>query len=122
MSGASQEAPFFYKEYMKTFALVVGLSLSFFSMNVLAQDAKAGREKADAACSLCHGPNGIATLPSAPNLAGQALIYTSEQLKNYRSGKRHHEVMGLIAKPLTDKEIEDLAAWYNSIKVSVEAP
>jgi cytochrome c553 len=55
-------------------------------------------------------------------LAGQPPIYTSEQLKNYRSGKRHHEVMSVIAKPLTDAEIANLAAWYSSIKVNVEAP
>jgi len=64
----------------------------------------------------------VATMPGAPNLAGQTAIYVSEQLKNYRSGKRHHEVMTYIAKPLTDAEIAQLAAWYSSIKVSVEAP
>jgi cytochrome c553 len=30
--------------------------------------------------------------------------------------------MTYIAKPLTDAEIAQLAAWYSSIKVSVEAP
>jgi len=49
-------------------------------------------------------------------------IYLSEQLKNYRSGKRQHEVMSYIAKPLTDTEIGQLAAWYSAIKVIVEAP
>ena len=107
---------------MKKTVFILSLSLSLLSLNSMAQDAKAGREKADAACALCHGPNGIATMPSAPNLAGQAPIYTSEQLKNYRSGKRHHEVMSVIAKPLTDAEIANLAAWYSSIKVTVEAP
>ncbi|MEK0432458.1 MAG: hypothetical protein RL700_665 [Pseudomonadota bacterium] len=87
-----------------------------------ADDVASGRAKADAACSLCHGVNGIASMPSAPNLAGQQAIYLSEQLKNYRSGKRHHEVMGVIAKPLTDTEIAQLAAWYSSMKVTVEAP
>lgn len=87
-----------------------------------ADDISAGRAKADAACALCHGVNGIASMPNAPNLAGQQAIYLSEQLKNYRSGKRHHEVMGVIAKPLTDAEIEQLAAWYSSMKVTVEAP
>ena len=61
-------------------------------------------------------------MPGAPNLAGQQAIYLSEQLKNYRSGKRQHEVMSYIAKPLTDAEIAQLSAWYNAIKVTVEAP
>ena len=107
---------------MKKTVLMLSMGLSLMSMNVQAQDAKAGRDKADAACALCHGQAGIATMPSAPNLAGQPPIYTSEQLKNYRSGKRHHEVMSVIAKPLTDAEIANLAAWYSSIKVTVEAP
>ena len=107
---------------MKNTVLLMSLGLSLLSTNLHAQDAKAGRDKADTACALCHGPTGIATMPSAPNLAGQPPIYTSEQLKNYRSGKRHHEVMSVIAKPLTDADIANLAAWYSSIKVTVEAP
>jgi cytochrome c553 len=107
---------------MKKIAVIVSLGLSVLTSNAFAQDAKAGRDKADAACALCHGPTGIASMPSAPNLAGQPPIYVSEQLKNYRSGKRAHEVMGVIAKPLTDAEIANLAAWYSSIKVTVEAP
>jgi cytochrome c553 len=96
--------------------------LALCAFNSFANDVANGRAKADAACSLCHGANGIATMPSAPNLAGQQAIYLSEQLKNYRSGKRHHEVMSVIAKPLTDAEIANLSAWYSAIKISVEAP
>ena len=71
---------------------------------------------------MCHGLNGVATLPNAPHLAGQQAIYLIEQMKNYRSGKRQNEVMNLIAKPLTDAEIAQLSAWYSAIKVTVEAP
>ena len=45
-----------------------------------------------------------------------------EQLNHYRSGKRTHEIMSVIAKPLTDSEIDDLAAWYSSLQISVQAP
>ena len=103
---------------MKRFVFVLAL----VALNSFADDVAEGRAKADAACALCHGPNGVASMPGAPNLAGQQAIYLSEQLKNYRSGKRHHEVMSYIAKPLTDAEITQLAAWYSSIKVTVEAP
>ena len=103
---------------MKKFAFVLALC----AFNSFANDVAEGRAKADAACSLCHGANGFAGMPSAPNLAGQQAIYLSEQLKNYRSGKRHHEVMGVIAKSLTDAEIANLSAWYSAIKVTVEAP
>ncbi len=71
---------------------------------------------------MCHGQNGIAPMPSAPNLAGQQELYLVEQLKHYRSGKRQHEVMSVIAKPLSDGDIEALAAWYASMKLTVEVP
>ncbi|WP_332741637.1 c-type cytochrome [Hydrogenophaga sp.] len=87
-----------------------------------AADPVVGRAKANAACAVCHGPNGMSMAPNAPHLAGQPTIYLVEQLKNYRSGKRPHEVMGVIAKPLTDAEIEDLAAWYSSLQISVQVP
>ena len=103
---------------MKNFVFLVALC----AFNSFANDVADGRAKADAACALCHGANGLSTMPNAPNLAGQQAIYISEQLKNYRSGKRHHEVMSVIAKPLTDAEITNLSAWYSAIKISVEAP
>ena len=83
--------------------------------------AAAGREKAGA-CTVCHGPLGLSTAPDAPNLAGQPALYLSAQLKAYRSGARRHEVMAVIAKPLSDDDIEKLAAWYASQKISVQSP
>lgn len=86
-----------------------------------AADVKAGQARA-AACAVCHGPQGLSMQPAVPHLAGQPEIYLIEQLKAYRSGKRANEVMGVIAKPLTDAEIENLAAWYSSITLRVEMP
>jgi len=78
--------------------------------------AEAGRDKARA-CAVCHGPLGIAVLPTAPNLAGQPASYLADQLKAYRSGKRVNEMMTLIAKPMSDEDIAALSAWYASIVV-----
>ena len=96
--------------------------LTLLALNCLADDAASGRVKADVACALCHGPLGVATLANAPNLAGQQALYLVEQLRSYRSGKRQNEVMGVISKSLTDVEITQLAAWYSSLKVTVEMP
>ena len=101
---------------------VLFLILMCTAFHSFADDVTEGRLKADVACALCHGAHGVAVLPNAPNLAGQQAIYLSEQLKNYRSGKRQSEVMSMIAKPLTDPEIAQLAAWFSSIKVTVEVP
>ena len=86
-----------------------------------AGDAAAGREKARK-CQPCHGIDGIARLPAAPHIAGENVAYLSAQLKAFRSGKRVHEIMSLIARDLTDEDIADLAAWYASIKIMVEIP
>ncbi|CDS53472.1 Cytochrome c4 [Polaromonas sp. CG9_12] len=69
-----------------------------------------------ATCAVCHGAQGAATLPNAPNLAGQPQTYLAEQLKNSRSGRCMHKVMGVIAKSLSDQEIEDLSAWHASLQ------
>lgn len=100
--------------------LTMLLLSSLFSAH--ANDVAQGRAKAESACALCHGPTGMATLPNAPNLAGQQAIYLSEQLRNYRSGKRQNEVMNMIAKPLSDADISHLAAWFSAVKVTAEAP
>ena len=82
-----------------------------------ARDPVAGQKLAGM-CAACHGQNGLSTLPNAPHLAGQPAIYVVEQLKNYRNGSRKNEVMAVIAKPLTDEQIDDLAAWYASIQIT----
>ena len=86
-----------------------------------AADAAAGREKAQM-CVVCHGLDGIAKVPDAPNLAGESAIYTTRQLEAFKSGERQHAQMSIIAQGLSDEDIADLAAWYASIKVTVELP
>ena len=86
-----------------------------------AQDAQAGHQKA-AICAACHGPMGLSATPDAPNLAGQPAEYVRAQLKAYRGGTRKHEVMSLMAQPLSDADIDNLAAWFSSLKVQVTTP
>jgi cytochrome c553 len=86
-----------------------------------AGDAKIGRQRAQM-CAVCHGPLGLSMRPDAPHIAGHPERYITDQLRAYRSGTRHHEIMSVIAKPLTDDEIANLAAWYASITVEATAP
>jgi cytochrome c553 len=83
-------------------------------------DVAAGKSRAQVACAVCHGQQGLSMQPSVPHLAGQPKIYLVEQLRNYRSGKRHHEVMSVIAKPLTDEDIQNVSDWYASLVITVE--
>ncbi len=86
-----------------------------------AADAVAGRQKARQ-CQTCHGIDGIATIPIAPHIAGESQIYLETQLKAFRSGKREHEIMSVVAKDLSDADIADLSAWYASIKITATMP
>jgi cytochrome c553 len=104
---------------MRSAALIAALVATWIP--AAAQDAAAGRSKAQA-CSVCHGPLGVSAAPDTPHLAGQPAIYLVRQLRAYRSGERKHEVMSVIAKPLTDAEIDDLSAWFSSIKIDANKP
>jgi cytochrome c553 len=101
------------------FASAATLTLS--GNAALAADAAAGKEKAQM-CAVCHGIDGIAKVPDAPNLAGESVVYTTRQLQAFKTGERQHEQMSIIAQGLSEEDIADLAAWYASIKISVELP
>jgi cytochrome c553 len=103
-------------------ALVLLLGAALLTPVCSAQDTAQGRSRAQVACAMCHGLDGISTLPNAAHLAGQPAIYLEEQLKAYRSGKRSNEVMAVIAKTLSDEDIRNLSAWYAAIKITVEVP
>nr|WP_318289926.1 cytochrome c [Paraburkholderia sp. BL8N3] len=81
----------------------------------MAADIVAGKSRAGQ-CAACHGPDGHAVIPQTPNLAGQDEDYLAEQLKAFRSGERQNETMSVIAKPLNDTEIANLAAYFHSLK------
>jgi cytochrome c553 len=84
-------------------------------------DVKAGRQKATQ-CQTCHGLDGQAKLPGAPNLAGQTDIYLVKALNDYRSGARRDDMMSLAARNLKDEDVADLAAYYAAIPVTIGPP
>ncbi len=95
-----------------------GLTALFGAQNVLAADVAAGKEKA-AVCAACHGANGIALMPSYPNLAGQNAPYLISSLKAYRDKQRNGGmavIMQMQAASLSDEDIENLAAHFSGLK------
>lgn len=63
-------------------------------------------------CAACHGEDGHARIPGAPNLAGQPYPYLLQALREYRDGARKVPVMRAAAGPLTDTDMQALAHWY----------
>lgn len=87
------------------------------SGSVLA-DAEAAKATATSICAGCHGPNGISAADIYPNLAGQKKGYLVAALKAYRDKTRNNPMMNGMAAPLSDQQIEDLAAYFSGLKAS----
>ena len=83
-----------------------------------AGDVKAGRTKA-MMCQACHGLDGLAKTPDAPNIAGQTEPYLIVQLQAFKTGVRKNDAMSVVTPPLSDADIEDLAAYYAAIEIAV---
>ena len=94
-------------------AAVAGVLMGLSSA-VMAGDPAAGKAKA-ASCAGCHGPAGVSANPMWPNLAGQHAAYMVKQIKAFRDGTRNDPMMSPMAKPLSDQDIEDLAAYFGSL-------
>ena len=84
-----------------------------------AGDAAAGKAKTTT-CVACHGPSGVSMNPIWPNLAGQKDQYLVLQMKAFRDGARQNDLMTPMAKPLSDQDIDDLAAYYSSVNCTGE--
>ena len=80
-------------------------------------DAKAGEKKV-AMCIGCHGiPGYQASFPEVhkvPMIAGQGAKYIVAALNAYKDGSRKHPTMRGIADSLTDQDMADVAALYES--------
>jgi cytochrome c5 len=78
-----------------------------------AADVGAGKKRA-AACFACHNADGISKIPGTPHLAGQDRAYLENALRAYRDGQtRQNPTMNAMAKPLSDRDITNIAAYFS---------
>ena len=98
---------------------VLAAALFLGAAPVAAADLAAGKAKA-ATCAGCHGANGISNNPLWPNLAGQKSAYLVKQMKAFRDGTRKDPMMPPRATPLSDADIENLAAYFNNLACSTD--
>ena len=69
-------------------------------------------------CIACHGPSGVGVGESFPRLAGQSSIYIVNQINAWKNGTRTNDqadLMGHIARSLTDDEAKAVASYFESI-------
>jgi cytochrome c553 len=96
-------------------AALAATCLWFPLSGVQAADTEAGKQKAAEACASCHGPEGRqSTAPTYPVLAGQHRDYLLHALKAYKSGARDNALMASIVSGLSERDMENLAAWFAS--------
>ncbi|HEV7799787.1 MAG TPA: cytochrome c [Burkholderiales bacterium] len=77
-----------------------------------AANPEAGKEKSRT-CAACHGADGNSATGDFPKLAGQHYDYLVKALTDYKSGKRKNAIMAPQAAPLSQRDLEDLAAFYS---------
>ncbi len=77
-------------------------------------NAAAGKQKA-ARCAGCHGQAGQGVAKN-PAIAGMAPADFAKAVNDYKSGARNSPPMKGITASLTPQDIDDLAAYYASLK------
>lgn len=81
--------------------------------SALIANIEAGEERYNQTCINCHGTAGKG-VASFPKISGKEIMYTKTKLETYREGIKigpNSSLMIMMAKPLTDEEITNLAAY-----------
>jgi cytochrome c553 len=102
------------KRILTVVTAMIVASLGAAATAEAAGNVEAGKAKA-AACVGCHGANGQGVPPN-PALKGKTEDELVETMKDYKSGKRNNAVMKAFAAQLNEQDIENLAAYYASLK------
>lgn len=107
----------------------VNVAVFYYSMAVKPQTADEklaakGKPLFESVCSNCHGPQGYGN-QRLPRLAGQQAEYIRRTLKTFRGnanspaavpdGNRRSQIMEMVAKSLTDEQIEAAAAYVGQL-------
>ncbi len=87
-----------------------------------AGDVEAGKAKAGV-CAACHGTDGNGSPANKlfPKLAGQHPEYIIKQLHDFKANRRTDTTMAPMAAPLSDQDIENLAAYFGSLERTIGA-
>lgn len=93
--------------------IVATLGLVALSQFAIAGDVKNGESLA-ISCGACHGADGNSLAPNFPKLAGLGEKYLLKQLRDIQSGARNIPEMTGQLTALSDTDLADLAAFFDS--------
>lgn len=103
---------------MKNVAIALTLLVGLVGTVNANGNADAGKAKASTVCMACHGTDGNAPIAMYPKLAGQHADYLVKQLKDFKSGARKDPIMAGMAAALSEQDMLDLGAYYQSQQVT----
>ncbi len=101
---------------------IIALAAFGLAQNVDAADVEAGAGIAQT-CAACHQADGNSTTPIWPKLAEQNPDYLVKQLKDFKdsmadqSKGRYDPSMSPMAAPLSEEDMENVAAYYASREI-----
>jgi len=75
-------------------------------------DPVAAGKAAAAACAGCHGETGVTATAGTPSLVGFDEKYFVAAMNAYKSGKRQHDMMKVIAMSASDTDVKHMALFY----------
>ena len=93
--------------------LAITLTTMLFVFSLSAGDPVAGEARYKQSCINCHGMAGKGAA-SYPKISGKEVSYITAMLETYRDGIEvgpNSSLMIMMAQPLTDVEIANLAAY-----------
>lgn len=99
----------------KLTGIIIGIALLTAGSHAVAAGDPAAGKMLSASCAGCHGASGISSNDMWPNLAGQKATYLAKQIKAFRDGQRNDPMMSNMVKALSDKDADDLAAYFSSL-------
>ena len=101
----------------KLISLAVLMAFAAAAGSVAAANVAAGKTKS-AVCAGCHGVDGNSAAPTFPKLAGQDARYLAKQLAEFKSGARKDPSMVGMVAGLSQKDMENLGAYYAGQKAN----
>ncbi len=103
-------------------SILIPLSVLIFPEQGFGADKALGESRYNESCVSCHGQAGKGAA-SYPKISGNEVSYTTAKLEAYREGIKqgpNSALMIMMAKPLSDEEIENLAAYLEDAKYEVD--
>lgn len=99
---------------MKKTALISLMTAALLATAAQASDPVAGKQKATT-CMACHGNESFGGIFYTLQLAGRDADKLTIKTNKYKTGKILHPMMNLATAFYTEKDIEDISAYYNSL-------